>query len=226
MNHNTFYDSASISQLIARNRTLQLQQQEHVQFITSLQQENEHLKSSIRLHKIRVRPNLTASRAPLGTRSYDDQDLLIRRLESQVLVLTDTLSTYKERAENLLQKEQTKQNMDRNARLAVAGPVDLTVAWRPKKNELNERTILLAKRAARRKKRVQEENQQIENEQRDVVLEQYDSKIKLSATRKRNSKSKYKSRRDKRIADLMLAEMQEQERMEMEAQREEKESAT
>ena len=216
----TAFHNMDINDLVYQNQTLLAQKKESNVLLTALQEENEHLKRAMRLHLIAVRPEAVGSRAGQGTRPYDQRDLIISRLEAQVLTLTDVLATYQDRADTLQHKHRQKERLARQARLHKAGPTDLTVAWRPKKNELNDRTILLAKRAARRKARMAKENKQIENEQRDLLIEKYQSNITTKKNNSKSSRVEYQKRREQRIAELMLQEMEAQKQIELRAMEE------
>ena len=207
MSQNSFHNQ-DLSNLIYQNQQLRLQKKQSDQLISSLENENEHLKRSIRLHRIVVRPNAKGSRTGQGNRQYDDRDLIISRLEAQILTLTDTLSTYSDRAYSLERKRQERLQQEKQARLDVQGPVDLTVAWRPKKNVISERTEMFSKRAAKRRAKKAKENKTIENEQRDLLLEQYAKKANKTNSRTSQNKTKYNNRRAKRISELIHKEME------------------
>jgi hypothetical protein len=213
MNNNSFHNQ-DLSELIYQVEELHSQKKESDLLINALQKENEHLKSQIRLHLIAVRPDSRGSRTGQGCRPYDERDLIISRLEAQVLTLTDILSTYKDRAESINERQKARKNKERLDRIKKNSPVDLTVAWRPKKNELNDRTILLAKRAARRKAKEKNENKQIESEQRDLLIQKKKKSIQNAANRMKSSKDKYRARRERRIAELMMEEMEREKRRE------------
>ena len=65
MSQNSFHNQ-DLSNLIYQNQQLRLQKKQSDQLISSLENENEHLKRSIRLHRIVVRPNAKGSRTGQG----------------------------------------------------------------------------------------------------------------------------------------------------------------
>mgnify|MGYP004195196565 CR=1 FL=1 len=162
----------------------------------------------------------------MGLRPYDDRDLIIQRQQAQIFTLTAALGTYRDRAEDLQAKKKEKDRINKAARLKIQGPVDLTVAWRPKKNVISERTEQLSRRAAKRRADKEKENKQIESEQRELLLEKYGKSIKRKKGKKKQTKNDYKLRREKRIAELMAEEMEralreDEERERMESERRE-----
>ena len=221
----TSFHNQDLSDLVLQLQTLQEQKKESDALLNSLEEQNEHLYRTLRLHRVAVRPNAVANRVSMGSRLYDDRDLIIQRQQAQIFALTAALGTYRDRAEDLQAKKKEKERLEKAARLAIQGPVDLTVAWRPKKNVISERTEQLSRRAAKRRADKEKENKQIESEQRELLLEKYEKSIKRKTGKKKETKNEYKLRREKRIAELMAEEMEralreDEERERMQSKRE------
>lgn len=178
--------------------------QDQTEEINSLRRENEELRGQIRLHREVTNPCARPSRKAQGSRSYDDRDLIIHRLETEVASLKDALKVYEEDASERERRRRLRRKQDAEERRELEGPVDLTVAWRPKKNVISERTELLAKRAARRRRLQEEERKTIEQEQRDKILRRYAKEAMEKKQRNVKKRNDYKKLREERI--LMLTE--------------------
>jgi hypothetical protein len=216
--HNNFHNH-DISDLVYQIQTLTDQKKQSDLLVSQLESENKRLRDAVRLHRIAVRPSAKGSRSGYGSRQYNDRDLCISRLEAQVMTLTDTLATYQERAASVELKRRVKEDKDTANRLLLQGPVDLTVAWRPKKNVISDRTEMFSKRAAKRRAKKQTELQMIESEQRELLLLKLNKKALQKETRKNKTKDQYYHRRTQRIAQLMVQEAEREEMLEREKEK-------
>ena len=211
-----FYNNSDdLARLVDELTAARRASQDQSRIITSLRSENEQLRAQCRLMRVATSPTRRPSRNPSGRR-FDDRDVVISRLEAQVLSLEEALSVYTDATAERARRRRARKRQDAEERRELAGPVDLTVAWRPKKNEISERTELLANRAAQRRRAQVAERKIIELEQRDIVLGKYAKAAKAKKYREARERSNYKKIRQARI----LALTPEEQRREIERRRE------
>ena len=201
----TFYNNSDdIARLLDQVAELRSTSREQKQRIALLTRENDQLRAGFRLARAVGSPSRHPSRNPAGRR-FDDRDVVISRLEAQVLSLEDALKVYRDAAADRERRRQVRRRHEAEERRELAGPVDLTVAWRPKKNVISERTEMLAARAGRRRRAQAAERKAIELEQRDIILSRY-------AKTKRQNPSASSGRGDYRIRKEIRADARGQRR--------------
>lgn len=211
-----FYNnSADLARCVDELTALRLTSRDQARIIASLTSENQQLRSRFRLMRTVTSPSRRPSRDPAGRR-FDDRDVVISRLEAQVQSLEDALAVYADSAAARTRRRRTRKRQDAEERRELAGPVDLTVAWRPKKNEISERTELLANRAAQRRRAQAAERKVIELEQRDIIMRKHAKAAKAKRRRELRQRSDYQNIRQARILQLTRQEQ----RREMERRRE------
>ena len=125
----TFYNNSDdIARLLDQVAELRSTSREQKQRIASLTRENDQLRAGFRLARAVGSPSRHPSRNPAGRR-FDDRDVVISRLEAQVLSLEDALKVYRDAAADRERRRQVRRRHEAEERRELAGPVDLTVAW-------------------------------------------------------------------------------------------------
>ena len=217
--HLFYNDTADLARLVDEVAELRQQVSNRANAMRALERENEELRARFRVTSVvMASPSRYPSRDPVG-RKFDDRDVVVARLEVKVRALETALAAYGDAAQDRERRRVNRKRQDANERRKLAGPVDLTVAWRPKKNEISERTNLLAKRAARRRRAREAERKVIELEQRDIILGRYAKAEKAKAKRETNKQREYQRIRQERILQLT----REEQRRELELCQEEEE---
>jgi hypothetical protein len=211
-----FYNnSADLARCVDELTALRRTSRDQARIIASLTSENQQLRAQFRLTRTVASPSRRPSRDPAGRR-FDDRDVVVSRLEAQVQSLEDALAVYADAAAERTRRRRIRKRQDAEERRELAGPVDLTVAWRPKKNEISERTELLASRAAQRRRAQAAERKVIELEQRDIILGKHAKAAKTKRRRELRQRSDYQNIRQARILQLT----REEQRREIERRRE------
>ena len=181
----SFYNNREdLAHLISQHEALRATVADQARALAACRDENARLKRTLRVSRVARLGNgsgaLThgASRTPQGTRPYDERDLIISRLEAQVRTLQDALETYAGDAADRERRRRARRRKDARQRREDEGPLDLTVAWRPKKNVISKRTEMLAARAGRRRRAQEAEHAEIERKHRDRLLKEYAEEAK------------------------------------------------